>query len=596
MRHLEFFGVENFRVFRERTDFELKSINILVGANSTGKSSFSKALRLFAASYDNEVDWISPQFMSLKEGEILRSRDDFTKMTCSLDFDSTDNSLRLGGVENVISKGSNNEEISFVLPYELLDYPKLGARTILKLKVIFRKKELVRFEFYFKDSGKLLIKFDFDYIFFDLTSFLSELQISDDIQPFEFENEMSDSNAKRLSTGNFHKGWFGLVDYSNPREKDINDYDDGAYLFSFLPYSDIPLLEEYYENGELFTPTMIYSDKKEELIEIMNFYGLNNMPISVQELGRGELMLKTIRSSKNFDEMKKNVKEDNRQSTYMAFLRELKLDDYVWSLFKQNELSLTQSDFVNDMFRGFFSREPLSSVLNNKNRQHIFLEIWKKLASQIRHHQGLIERPKYSYQLGEESDLNHAIKNFKASEKNLAFLKKWTSEEGFNFIGDITIEESSKYAVRSIEIGDLSLSAEGQGIAQTVSLLFAVTSSQENIFIVEEPENGLHPSYQSKLADFFIEAEKEFRHQFIIETHSEYLIRRLQYLIAKKEYKAENAVIYNFRKATKDHDEVVKRIDIHDDGSLSEAFYPGFYDEAIGLELELLKLKRSALN
>ena len=64
--------------------------------------------------------------------------------------------------------------------------------------------------------------------------------------------------------------------------------------------------------------------------------------------------------------------------------------------------------------------------------------------------------------------------------------------------------------------------------------------------IIEEPEINLHPAFQSKLADMFVEAAKVFNIQFIIETHSEYLIRRLQYLTAKKDIKTDDTVIYYF--------------------------------------------------
>jgi predicted ATPase len=113
-----------------------------------------------------------------------------------------------------------------------------------------------------------------------------------------------------------------------------------------------------------------------------------------------------------------------------------------------------------------------------------------------------------------------------------------------------------------------------------------------SILIIEEPETNLHPALQSKLTDMLVECYEKYNIQFIIETHSEYLIRKLQYLIAKKDFKADDAVIYNFRKVPEDNEEIVKRIDINEDGELSSDFYPGFFDEALNWELELLKLKR----
>ena len=42
MAHLKFFGIDNFKVFKDLNRFELKPITVLVGTNSSGKSSFSK--------------------------------------------------------------------------------------------------------------------------------------------------------------------------------------------------------------------------------------------------------------------------------------------------------------------------------------------------------------------------------------------------------------------------------------------------------------------------------------------------------------------------------------------------------------------------
>ena len=39
-------GFENFRVFKDRYDFELAPITVLTGANSSGKSTVIKALKL----------------------------------------------------------------------------------------------------------------------------------------------------------------------------------------------------------------------------------------------------------------------------------------------------------------------------------------------------------------------------------------------------------------------------------------------------------------------------------------------------------------------------------------------------------------------
>lgn len=106
---------------------------------------------------------------------------------------------------------------------------------------------------------------------------------------------------------------------------------------------------------------------------------------------------------------------------------------------------------------------------------------------------------------------------------------------------------------------------------------------------IEEPEIHLHPKYQSLLAEMFYEAYKEYNIQFIIETHSEYLLRKIQTFVgAKKLAPNEVSMIY-----VEDDDEVrkgaqkVRRIPVKEDGRLAAPFGPGFYDEADNLSLEL---------
>jgi predicted ATPase len=90
----------------------------------------------------------------------------------------------------------------------------------------------------------------------------------------------------------------------------------------------------------------------------------------------------------------------------------------------------------------------------------------------------------------------------------------------------------------------------------------------------------------------FIDAARTFNIQFIIETHSEYLIRKLQYLTAKGEIKPEDTVIYYFYPPddVPPGEEQVKRIDIQEDGSLTDDFGRGFFDEADNLAIDLYTL------
>jgi predicted ATPase len=115
---------------------------------------------------------------------------------------------------------------------------------------------------------------------------------------------------------------------------------------------------------------------------------------------------------------------------------------------------------------------------------------------------------------------------------------------------------------------------------------------------IEEPESNLHPALQSKLADMFIDAARTFNTQFIIETHSEYLIRKLQYFTAKGEIKTEDTAIYYFYPPddVPPGEEQVKRIDIQEDGSLTDDFGTGFFDEADKIAMSIWNMNKSQKN
>jgi len=116
--------------------------------------------------------------------------------------------------------------------------------------------------------------------------------------------------------------------------------------------------------------------------------------------------------------------------------------------------------------------------------------------------------------------------------------------------------------------------------------------------IIEEPEANLHPNLQSKLADVLVLAHKTFGIYFILESHSEYLIRKLQYLTAKKEINKKDVLIHYFNsdEFVNEKEPKVKKIQIDEFGALTDSFGPGFYDEATNLQFELLKINKGQGN
>ena len=123
-------------------------------------------------------------------------------------------------------------------------------------------------------------------------------------------------------------------------------------------------------------------------------------------------------------------------------------------------------------------------------------------------------------------------------------------------------------------------------------------SSKNLILTFFQNYSFTHPKFQSMLAELFVDAFLEYNVQFIIETHSEYLIRKLQTLIAEKKVgndKVSILYVYDSNPAKRPiYTPQVKSIDILSDGRLSDKFGEGFFDEADRLAMDLLTIKTTS--
>lgn len=85
----------------------------------------------------------------------------------------------------------------------------------------------------------------------------------------------------------------------------------------------------------------------------------------------------------------------------------------------------------------------------------------------------------------------------------------------------------------------------GVGVSQVLPVIVAALFARPgHIVIVEEPESHLHPLAQRQLAELFAAVSRERNVQFIVETHSEHLFRRMQTLIAQKSVNPERTALY----------------------------------------------------
>lgn len=105
--------------------------------------------------------------------------------------------------------------------------------------------------------------------------------------------------------------------------------------------------------------------------------------------------------------------------------------------------------------------------------------------------------------------------------------------------------------------------------------------------LIEEPDANLHPNMQSQLVAPILDAMGRTPGlSIIIETHSEYLVRRLQSAVKSKELDKDDLII-NY--VASDRGRITaEKVTLGDDGKLSQKLGTGFMDEGANLAMELI--------
>ncbi len=127
---------------------------------------------------------------------------------------------------------------------------------------------------------------------------------------------------------------------------------------------------------------------------------------------------------------------------------------------------------------------------------------------------------------------------------------------------------------------NVALPDVGFGVSQLLPFIVQSLVSEKQIISVEQPEVHVHPKLQADLGDLLAEAIQNPRqNQFLIETHSEHLILRLQRLIRKKQIKPEDvSVIYVNRGP---EGAKAERLRLDEDGDFIDEWPNGFFIERL---------------
>jgi AAA15 family ATPase/GTPase len=127
------------------------------------------------------------------------------------------------------------------------------------------------------------------------------------------------------------------------------------------------------------------------------------------------------------------------------------------------------------------------------------------------------------------------------------------------------------------------ISSVGYGISQILPVITEMLKSSNEIFTVQQPEVHLHPKAQAAFGAFLYGiASQKFREaQYIIETHSDYILDRFRYQMKESDIKVHAQVLF-FKNDGKHN--TITTIDIQNDGKYAadnlEDFRVFFIDES----------------
>lgn len=624
MAHLTGFGLENFRVFGKETWFDFAPITILTGTNSCGKSSVNKALLLLNESFKKYERFQQLSFATEKH-QLNSFENTISNQNKDSDTISFLERYKLFNHKMVFNQG---EKISFTsIPISITgDSDVLPFADFIEVRKIYGRKdnqvEIREAQVKLFVSGVYLnlLSFNFHTLSVSVSvfaiSFLYNTFINGFIGQFlDFENNYSSmygsNNAVQKIKGEDFENFI----------KDMSDkiQEMNVYLTSnnYTVFEN-KALSQFADKFNLYHTKF---DNQYKVNQVLNYYINKYIDergiIDIYQKTGEEPRLKDLVDNINYvdlsvllvDYLKQCIEAEEpfyadtvdgviaKQIDNPELLEELKTKPFCQLLNPGIEEIISnvikpELECVDNLLKFNTSLTFIEAVRANTQRVYTFQSQGTSVNSLLL---GILENG--------------------LSDKKIVFLNKWVKEFGIgdaieiNNIKNVANELLLVRGEQKIDIADV-----GYGFTQLLPMMLKcvhvahfkdvnwclvngykideINPTNSSLIIIEEPETNLHPALQSKVADFIVDFSKHFDATVIIETHSEYLIRRLQFLTAKKEIKPEDTIIHYLfdpnSEHTKNTGEQLRTIRIQQDGRLDKEFGTGFFDESTKLMMSIL--------
>ena len=562
--YLKKFGIENFRIFNDPVEFEFKPITILIGQNNSGKSTLLKAILLliknanFLIPYRGFPEKLRTDFHDIginSNNDVFPVNADHKEFKIHMEFGGT---FELEF--SFITKYLIDNKLEFIYSEHypsILDLTSLNIynpdfdRPIISYNIKWRRNEKGEWQM---DSA------------LDISSDFLEMIRHDLLAKKEILSDLF-----HLSTNN------GIFDIRNLK----------AYI-SNLAFTDAILDKGTWNQKQL-----------EVYIKILE---LKENGDSIISLKSGEFKIEELQPY--FRDLYSIIKitDEKVSSSIIKFEDRFEIIFNFFNEIPKNKLRFRFPDVMPNLYPNLKS---LISLFE-KSINSFFKEFTYHFANDFQHIGAYRGQPKRFYTPNDSDPIakilfSGKLKIERANELVSGILKLADS------ISLETIEGHLKKIMVKYNGKEFNIADMGHGIMQLLPIILDADTSyrreRSNLphsWLLSEPEANLHPSLQSKLADLFAYIMKNAGSSFLVETHSEYLIRKLQYLIRKTDspLKPEDVVIYYFYPPDDipPGEKQIKKIEIDEEGNLTDNFGTGFYDESSRIALELWNMNASQKN
>lgn len=558
------FAIENFRGFKTRQNFILSPLTLLVGPNSSGKSSLIKFVSTFNDSFKRNLIWENFIPFSI-DGKF--DNNDYLDLKASMS-----NSIEPIKIELIETNDKCFRDITYY--FEYYQDQKLNLVSLKKFSIKCEDDLLLEYNKIKEEQ----ITIDFNLLKSQLITFgeCNDFHVTEggiytkytieENEKIEYLFRWVDKNSEAKYPNAIKNIWNELigenngkiifkvndVDYSIRGMLEVNS-EFSSYISYILNHLKLIIssklkLQGIFDEIELSLTGKFFKD----------FYAVElnkSMQKTLENVSKIS-KLPVIRTKRK----KLFVLNENLKSPF-----EIALNKYIENslgpqrLDSENNL-IYGTDYIDDWLRRFEIGESLQVKPIDNSNTIFLIEILQKNGSSIN-----------------ISDLGYG------------------SGQVLSLILIPFIHLSYSITRSTFRLKDDGTSQENDGknpYTKADKITWEEPDNMINLYL-EEPETNLHPNWQSLIAEL-LASHLKLGIRYIIETHSEYFVRKLQKMVAEKTIEHDLISIHYFN-CDKNVDEAqgepkVKNILIKNNGTLSQSFGPGFFDESGKLSLDLLRI------